>query len=84
MLYIYLICFLLFGLEASLIYRCCSRLLCSDTEKIKKAYRDLVESGDVESDEEEEKENDLDMVVQFNTGLEDLKEGEGFREESSS
>ncbi|CAN6817763.1 unnamed protein product, partial [Brassica oleracea] len=78
MLYISLICFLLFGLEASLIlYRCCSRLL-------EKAYRDLVESGDVESDEEEEEENDLDMVVQFNTGLEDLKEGEGFREESSS
>nr|VDC92244.1 unnamed protein product [Brassica oleracea] len=81
MLYISLICFLLFGLEAYLIlYRCCSR------KKEKKAYRDLVESGDVESDEdeEEEEENDLDMVVQFNTRLEDLKEREGFREESSS
>ncbi|CAN6809290.1 unnamed protein product [Brassica oleracea] len=54
-------------------------------EKRKKAYRDLVESGDVESDEdEEEEENDLDMVVQFNTRLEDLKEREGFKEESSS
>ena len=43
-------------------------------KKRKKAYRDLVESGDVESDEdeEEEEENDLDMVVQFNTRLEDL------------
>ncbi|KAF3550383.1 hypothetical protein DY000_02003483 [Brassica cretica] len=44
-----------------------------EKEKRKKAYRDLVESGDVESDEdEEEEENDLDMVVQFHTRLEDL------------
>lgn len=44
-----------------------------DEEKRKEKYRALMESGDVDSDKDEEnEENDQDMVVEFNTGLEDL------------
>ncbi|KAJ0237284.1 Pre-rRNA-processing ESF1-like protein [Hirschfeldia incana] len=43
-----------------------------DEEKIKEKYLALMESGDVDSDKDEDEENDQDMVVEFNTGLEDL------------
>ncbi|KAG2273403.1 hypothetical protein Bca52824_067958 [Brassica carinata] len=45
----------------------------NDEEKRKEKYRALMESGDVDSDkDEDDEENDQDMVVEFNTGLEDL------------
>ena len=43
-----------------------------DEEKRKEKYLALMESGDVDSDKDEDEENDQDMVVEFNTGLEDL------------
>ncbi|XP_018488827.1 pre-rRNA-processing protein ESF1 [Raphanus sativus] len=43
-----------------------------DEEKRKEKYLTLMESGDVDSDKDEDEENDQDMVVEFNTGLEDL------------
>ncbi|XP_018463655.1 pre-rRNA-processing protein ESF1 [Raphanus sativus] len=43
-----------------------------DEEKRKEKYLSLMESGDVDSDKDEDEENDQDMVVEFNTGLEDL------------
>lgn len=43
-----------------------------DEGKRKEKYLALMESGDADSDKDEDEENDQDMVVEFNTGLEDL------------